>query len=290
MIRLLRFHQYLKNLFIFLPAFFALKITNPANLLSCLLAFCFFSILASGVYIFNDWKDLNADRMHPVKKFRPLASGKVSLKAAMFLMVCCLLTGSIGLYLLSPAEFFIGFIYVVLNTAYSLHLKHIAILDVAIIAVGFVLRLYIGAAAADVTLSKWIIGMTFLLALFLALAKRRDDVLIYMETGKKIRRVIDGYNLEFVNASMMVMAATVIVSYALYTVSPAVVSRVGTDQLYLTTFFVVIGILKYIQITIVQGRSGSPTEILLKERFIQGTILGWLLSLGFLLYSHDKVF
>jgi len=284
MIKLLRVHQYLKNTFIFLPLFFAGKITDPERLTSCIFAFCFFSILASSVYIFNDWTDLKSDLKHPIKKLRPLASGKVSLKAALILMIFCLLLGGTGLYLLSPWGLFIGVIYILQNIAYSLRLKHIAILDVTIIAVGFVLRLFIGSAATGVVLSKWIIAMTFLLALFLALAKRRDDVLIYQETGKRMRRVIDGYNLQFINAAMTLMASTVIVAYTLYTVSPGVVDRIGSDKLYVSTVFVILGILKYIQITIVLGLSGSPTQILLKDRFMQITIFGWVMFFGWMIY------
>jgi 4-hydroxybenzoate polyprenyltransferase len=170
----------------------------------------------------------------------------------------------------------LGF-YFLLNLAYSVRLKHIPIVDIFFIATGFVLRVFAGAFATNIPPSMWIIIMTFLLALFMALAKRRDDVLLTSQ-GRATRKNIDGYNLEFVNAAMSVMSAVIIGSYIQYTVSEEVVQRLGTHYLYLTSVFVILGIMRYMQITFVQGASGSPTTIFLKDRFLQLTILLWLLS------------
>jgi 4-hydroxybenzoate polyprenyltransferase len=164
-----------------------------------------------------------------------------------------------------------------MNILYSLKLKHISIIDIFIIATGFVLRLFAGSVVTDIKLSMWIVIMTFLLAIFLALAKRRDDIILSSQ-GKDTRKNIDGYNLEFVNASMVLMAGVVVVSYILYTVSDNVIHRLGTDHLYLTSFFVILGILRYMQITFVEEDSGSPTAIVLKDKFMQFTIILWLLS------------
>jgi 4-hydroxybenzoate polyprenyltransferase len=171
-----------------------------------------------------------------------------------------------------------------MNIAYTLHLKHVAILDITTIATGFVIRLFVGSVTTGVPLSMWIVIMTFLLALFLALAKRRDDVLIYIDTGEKTRKVIDGYNLKFLDASMTIMASVVIVAYTIYATSPEAVERVGSEHLYLTTFFVILGILRYLQITYIEQNSGSPTRIILKDRFIQATLVGWLVTFDLLLY------
>jgi 4-hydroxybenzoate polyprenyltransferase len=171
-----------------------------------------------------------------------------------------------------------------MNIAYSLYLKHVAIIDVTVIAIGFVLRLFVGAAVTDIELSMWIVIMTFLLALFMALAKRRDDVLIYLNTGKKMRKVIDGYNLQFLDAAMAIMASVVIVAYTIYTTSAEVVERVHSQYLYLTALFVILGIMRYLQITFVQKESGSPTRIVLKDRFVQLTLIGWILSFVWILY------
>ena len=174
--------------------------------------------------------------------------------------------------------------YVLMNIAYSLYFKHVAILDVIIIATGFVLRLFIGSAVTGIQLSMWIVIMTFLLALFMALAKRRDDVLIYLETGKKMRKVIDGYNLQFLDAAMAIMASVVIVAYTIYTTSTEVVERFHSQYLYLTALFVILGIMRYLQIAFVHLDSGSPTRIILNDRFMQLTIAAWIISFSWILY------
>ncbi len=283
-IKLMRPHQYIKNLFIFLPLFFALKITNTTLLIQALIAFVAFSLSASAIYTLNDYYDIEDDRVHPKKKTRPLASGAISKPQAITIMGILFSIGFGLMYLLSLKATLILATYVVMNIAYSIWLKHIAILDITTIAIGFVLRLFIGSAVTGIALSMWIVIMTFLLALFMALAKRRDDVLIYLETGKKMRRVIDGYNLQFLDGAMMIMASVVIVSYTLYTTSAEVVARVGSQYLYLTALFVILGIMRYLQIAFVLLDSGSPTKIVLGDRFIQFTLLGWIVSFGWILY------
>lgn len=171
-----------------------------------------------------------------------------------------------------------------MNIAYSFYLKHVAILDIVIIAIGFVLRLFVGSAVTDIQLSMWIVLMTFLLALFMALAKRRDDMLIYLDTGKKMRKVIDGYNLQFLDTAMAIMASVVIVAYTIYTASPEVVARVHSNYLYLTSLFVIIGVLRYLKIAFIHKDSGSPTKIVLKDRFMQLTLLGWIVTFGWIIY------
>jgi len=175
--------------------------------------------------------------------------------------------------------------YITINIAYSFLLKHIAILDVTIIAIGFVLRIFVGSTVTGIPLSMWIVIITFLLALFIALAKRRDDVVIFLNTGKKIRKVIDGYNLQLIDGAMMVLASVVIVAYILYTTSKDVIKRLHSEHLYLTALFVVVGILRYLQIIFVEKNGGSPTNILLKDRFIQITILAWILSFAWIIYT-----
>ena len=283
-IKLMRPQQYVKNAFIFLPLFFALEITNKELLLYALIAFISFSLSASAIYILNDYFDIEEDRLHPKKKFRPLASGDITQNQSVVIMGILLSIGMFLMTLLSLKATFILVFYIIMNMAYTLWLKHIAILDITTIAIGFVLRLFVGSAVTDISLSMWIVIMTFLLALFMALAKRRDDVLIFMNTGEKMRKVIDGYNLQFLDGAMMIMASVVIVSYTLYTTSTEVIERVGSQYLYLTTLFVILGIMRYLQITFVLLDSGSPTKIILKDRFIQLTLLGWIISFGWILY------
>lgn len=281
---LIRPHQYIKNFFIFLPLFFALKITNTELLVNACIAFVAFSLSASGLYILNDYHDIEEDRRHPKKKYRPLASVAISGKSALTVMGLLFLSGGTLMTSLSVQAAGILGAYILMNIAYSFYLKHIAILDVTIIATGFVLRLFVGSAVTAVPLSMWIIVMTFLLALFMALAKRRDDVLIFLDTGEKMRKSIDGYNLEFLDGAMMIMASVVIVAYILYTTSTEIIQRLQTDRLYLTALFVILGIMRYLQIAFVRKKSGSPTQIVLKDTFMQLTILGWLVAFASILY------
>ncbi len=283
-IQLMRPHQYVKNLFIFLPLFFALKITDIHLLSNSLIAFIAFSLTASAVYILNDYHDIDEDREHPSKRDRPLASGAISKQQGIGIMLVLFGIGFLLMSILSIKAAIILIIYVVMNILYSLWLKHIAILDIIIISIGFVLRLFIGSSVTHIELSMWIVIMTFLLALFMALAKRRDDILIYLDTGKKMRKVIDGYNLQFLDTAMSIMASVVIVAYVIYTSSPEVVDRVDSHYLYLTSLFVIIGIMRYLQIAFVLQDSGSPTKIVLRDRFMQFTIVGWIITFAWILY------
>jgi len=281
---LIRPHQYIKNFFIFLPLFFAAKIAEIYLLTNAAIAFVAFSLAASAIYVFNDYIDIKDDRRHSKKKHRPLASGAISKFQATIIIALCLLIGSALMVSVSPKATGVLSAYVIMNIAYSLYLKHIAILDVTIIAIGFVLRLFIGSVVTDIPLSMWIVVMTFLLALFMALAKRRDDVLIYLNTGKKMRKVIDGYNLQLLDTAMSIMASVVIVAYTIYTTSPEVVARINSQYLYLTSLFVILGVMRYLQIAFVLQDSGSPTKIVLKDRFMQMTIVGWILNFAWIIY------
>ena len=275
-LKLLRPHQYIKNLFVFAPLFFTFSF-NFEQIVDCIVVFVLFSFLASSIYILNDYMDIEEDRQHPKKKFRPIASGEVSKNSAKILFFLLSIPSLVASYFINIDLFVVLTIYFVLNIAYSLGLKHITIVDIFIIASGFVLRLFAGASVIDNQLSMWIIIMTFLLALFLAVAKRRDDVLLAFE-GKETRQNIDGYNLEFVNAVMVFMAGVIVVAYVLYTVSDDVIDRLNSSNLYITAFFVILGVMRYMQITFVEGNSGNPTKVVLKDRFLQLTILFWLAS------------
>ncbi|MEL6652638.1 MAG: UbiA prenyltransferase family protein [Bacteroidota bacterium] len=282
---LLRPHQYVKNAFLFLPAFFALQITRWEVVWPVSLGVLAFSMLASSVYILNDYRDREDDRKHPRKKDRPLAAGTVSPRTA-FIMMGVLWTTSLGIFFwLDLYAFFWVLGYWLMNVLYSQGLKHIPILDISIIATGFVIRVVVGSLVVEepIALSMWIVLMTFLGALFLALAKRRDDVLL-AEEGNKVRKSIDGYNLEFINGAMMIMASVLIVSYISYVSATEVQENLHSNQLYVTVLFVILGVLRYMQITFVEERSGSPTRILLGDRFIQLTLLGWVLTYVVLIY------
>jgi decaprenyl-phosphate phosphoribosyltransferase len=287
-LQLARPHQFVKNGFVWLPIFFGGKLGNLWALEQTLKAFAAFCFAAGGIYVLNDLKDIEENRAHPTKKNRPLASGAVAPRGALIFMAGLLALAALAGSLLPKPDFLcILGAYLILNVAYSFFLKHHAIVDVVCIALGFVLRVLAGGVAAAVPISHWIIIMTFLLAIFLALAKRRDD-LILVSGGQDARHSIDGYNIEFVSVSMAVMAAVIIVAYILYTVSPDTIQKHGTDRLYLTGLWVVVGMLRYLQLTLVENRSGSPTKILLQDRFLQTVLTLWILSFFFLLYNFGS--
>lgn len=280
---LLRPHQWLKNLFLFIPAFFGERFLEPAVMGRVSAGFLAFSLVAGSVYILNDMKDREADGRHPEKSKRPLASGRVGIRAACILMAVAAMAG-LGLAAsLDWAFFLILGAYFVMNVGYSMELKHVALVDICIIALGFYLRIMAGGTLGDIPISKWLVIMTFLLAVFLALAKRRDDVLIFLAKGERMRVSLDGYNLEFINSAMTLMAAVTLVSYIMYTVSEEVAHRMG-ESVYLSAFFVILGLLRYLQITLVEGKSGSPTKVLMRDRFIQACLLGWVAFFAVLLY------
>jgi decaprenyl-phosphate phosphoribosyltransferase len=284
--KLLRISHWSKNLFLFLPLFFSgIFIENPWEAVNIAIGFICFSLTASVVYIINDIKDVEDDREHPEKRHRPFAAGTVKIRSGIILAIFLLVTSVFVGYWLRPEFLAVLGAYFIINLAYSLKLKHVPLLDISIIAIGFVLRVVAGGVISQIYISHWILIMTFLLALFLGFAKRRDDVKIFLESGKKMRRSIDGYSLEFINTGMSLMGGVTIVSYIMYTLSDEVTNRLG-HHLYLTSLFVIIGVLRYLQITFVQEKSGNPTKILLKDVFIQLVLVGFVLTFGFLLYVN----
>ena len=282
-LRLLRPHHWIKNFFIFLPLFFSLQITNLAYLERTVGAFIIFSMVASSIYIYNDLKDIEEDRKHPTKKLRPIASGVVSVPKAITLMVF-LMGGGLALAYALQLRFFLAIlVYLVMNMAYSSGLKHVALIDVFIIAFGFILRIYAGGVVINNALSMWIILLTFLLALFMALGKRRDDVVL-AQNGAKTRKNISGYSLEFLNISTAVMASVILVCYIFYTISPEVTSRFHSPHLYFTVIFVLFGVLRFLQVSLVENKSSDPTIVILHDHLMQLTLLGWIGSFIVLAY------
>lgn len=287
---LLRPHQWLKNTFIFLPSFLDGKLMNQEFLMPSVIAFVSFCMAASCIYCFNDIYDVEADRKHPVKRWRSIASGAISKTMGYAMMMLCAVASLsvISIFPLTSVRksqlLLIISSYIIINIAYCIKLKRFAIVDVFIIATGFVLRIFAGGVATGIYLSHWIILMTFLLALFLAFAKRRDDVVMYLETGVKARKNVNRYNLTFMNQVIGIIASITMVCYIMYTVSPEVTERLHSPFLYLTAIFVLAGIIRYLQLTIIDVKSGSPTKILMKDRFVQCCVLGWILSFGMIIY------
>jgi decaprenyl-phosphate phosphoribosyltransferase len=255
-----------------------------AGLFLGFLSFCF---VASSIYIINDYRDIEDDKKHPVKSKRPLASGAVSKSTSLIICIILAIAGFAIGYFIREKFLFILAIYLVLNLAYSFGLKNVPILDIVILAIGFVLRIKGGAVIAHIGVSEWLNIMVFLLALFMAIGKRRDDVLLKQASGTDMRKAVKGYNIEFLNVVLALVCAVIVVAYFMYTMSPEVLLRMGTYRLYYTCLFVLAGILRYLQIIFVQSASGSPTKILYKDRFIQISLVLWIASFYLIIYMKD---
>ena len=250
--------------------------------------FASFCLISSSIYCFNDLKDVEADRQHPKKCKRPIASGNVSVMGGYSMMILCTI-GALALIPLAnsvntPYLYLIVIGYWLMNIAYCLKLKQFAILDVSIIAIGFVMRVLIGGVVTDIWISHWLVMMTFLVTLFLAFTKRNDDYRIYEQTGTKPRVSITGYNKTFINEATAIIASVTLVCYIMYTMSPEVIHRLGTRYVYLTSGWVLAGLLRYLQNMIVFGLSGSPTKSLVKDHFVQFCIVGWIVSFFVIIY------
>ncbi len=283
-LRLIRPEQWVKNAFLFIPIFFSGHIYESTSWWAVLAGFICFSLCASAVYVLNDYRDIENDKLHPVKCKRPLASGEVLPREAAFLAVTLFLTAVIGAWLLNPEFFGLLLCYSLINLAYSLKLKHIPIIDINIIALGFLLRVGSGGILSQTPVSHWLAMMTYLLALFIALAKRRDDLSLKEKSGITLRKAIDGYNLTFVNIAMGVMAAVLVVTYILYITSPAVEHRYQFNYLYLSIIPVVTGMMRYLQLSFVLEKTGSPTKLIFKDLFLQMVLLIWLSFFAFAIY------
>lgn len=267
--------------------FFGGSLLDCGDICCSLITFAAFCLTASSVYCFNDIIDAEADRRHPVKCHRPIASGAISVTKGYMLMAVMpvLATGVIAT--LPQHRWQVAAViggYYVLNLAYCAWLKHHAIIDVCIIAFGFVLRIMAGGIATATVLSRWIVLMTFLLTLFLSLAKRRDDVLRMTRTGEAPRKNTVRYNLTFINQAITITASVTIVCYIMYTISPEVLSSHNTEYLYLTSIFVIIGLLRYLQLAVVDEQSGDPTKVMWRDRITQTIILLWGLSFLVIIY------
>ncbi|MFT3936413.1 MAG: decaprenyl-phosphate phosphoribosyltransferase [Chitinophagaceae bacterium] len=290
---LLRPKDWAKNLFLFLPVFFGGELFDIPRLQHLFAAFFAFCFVASTVYIINDYRDREDDKKHPKKRLRPLASGKVNPNAALVIAAILLITGLVLAYFSDTQLRFISILsfYFLMNMGYSFGLKNIPILDILIVAIGFSLRVKAGGYVSGIVVSVWLNLMVLLLALFMAIGKRRDDIILKLSTGTDMRKAVKGYNVDFLNTMLAMFSAIIIMTYIMYCVSPITTARTGTYHLYYTSIFVIAGLMRYLQITLVQNEAGSPTDVLYKDRFIQATILLWVAGFYALLYwKNNSIF
>lgn len=278
----MRPHQWVKNAFVLAPLFFTPEAQNAGNILATVIAALCFCAASSAVYILNDWRDREADRLHPDKRSRPLAAGTVDERTALIAMAALAAGAVIVGALVSTTLLAFLLAYLAMQVGYCLYFKHVSIVDVLALAVGFVLRVEAGAAVASIKPSVWIVICSGLLALFLAIAKRRDDLV--RELDDEHRRSLSGYTRPFLDAALAMVLGALLVSYLIYTTDQQVIARLG-ENLYLTTPFVVGGILRYLQIALVEERSGSPTRIVLTDPFMIVCVVGWAVAFAAVIYG-----
>ncbi len=283
--RLLRVPQWIKNLLLFFPMIFSENLTDSEMLGRTGLGFVAFCMMASCIYIINDYRDIDHDRVHPTKKTRPLASGLVSERTAARLAVSLGVVSLLVAVIVGREFAGILLVYLLINLAYSFKLKEIALVDISIVAAGYLLRIFAGGVIGSILISHWMILVTFLLALFLALAKRRDDILLQKNQNVTARAAISGYNLEFSNVALTLAGSVLVVAYIMYTTSPEVTQRIGSNLLYLTSLPVIIGILRYFQLMMVSERSSDPFDVLVRDSFIQIIVLLWLIATVWIIYG-----
>jgi len=278
----LRPKQWLKNLFVFAPLLFGKAFLDPHKVNLALIAFGLFSAMASSVYILNDILDVERDRLHPSKKDRPIASGRLPIPLAAVLGIL-LGAGALTLaFIHMPPLATILAIYASVNIAYSLGLKHVVILDIFAIAVGFVLRVFGGAVAIEVEASRWLLTCTIFISLFLAACKRRGEITLVGDSNAT-RAVLRSYSIGYVDQIINLSAAGTVMTYALYTLDPVTIAKLHTHDLIFTLPFVIYGVLRYMHIVQHKGQGGSPTEALLKDRMILVTVVGYVGVVAWLL-------
>jgi 4-hydroxybenzoate polyprenyltransferase len=278
--------QWSKNAFILIPLVFAQKAFDPSSLLKGLAAFASFCLLASGVYLFNDMLDLESDRLHPVKKKRPLAAGLISSRslrvASGLLLFFALLWGSS----LGRLFFLAMLSYVVIQVLYSFHLKHVAIIDVFCISAGFFLRIVAGALVIQVSISHWLIICSVLISMFLALAKRRSELAFLGEKNAvDHRKSLGSYSLRILDQMVAVTAGSALLSYMLYCVSAETIQKFRTNHLIYSSPFVLFGLFRYLYLIYEKGKGGAPEKVLVSDVPLGVALILWILTCVLVIYG-----
>ena len=284
-LKLIRVKHWLKNGLVFLPLFFSMNLCNIQYLSLCFLAFVIFSLSSSVVYVLNDMADVEKDKLHPIKKNRPLASGAISMAQAKIVIVilCILIAFMMGLLYWNDPNFFIiliPIVYIILNLLYSKWLKHISIIDVVILVSGFVLRGMYGGVVVDVVVSKYLYLMIIFGSFYLGFGKRRNEMI---KNGKKSRKVLEAYNQAFLDKNMYVCLALAIVSYSLWCVDPMTIARTGHDYLFWTIPILMV-ILQLYSLNIEGSSHGDPIEVVLSDKRLLVVIVLYIFVMTGLLY------
>ena len=283
-IRLFRPTQWSKNLFIFAPLIFAQEFFVASLILKTGAAFVIFCLLSSSMYIWNDICDIEKDKLHPKKSSRPIASGKIKIKSAIIIFFAMCIASLIMAFLLATKFFLMSLLFVALQVAYSLKLKHVAIIDVFVIAAGFYIRVVSGGLVIEIPLSSWLLICTFLLALFLSISKRRYELVLLESNASNHRHVLKEYSPYFLDQLIAVVTASIFVAYCLYTVSEETIEKFGTRNLIFSIPFVLYGIFRYLYLIHQKGKGGSPEELILRDKALLINISLWILTVFSVLY------
>ncbi len=284
LLKSIRPQQWLKNLFIFAPLIFSENIFNRSMFLQSLLAFAVFCLLSGALYILNDLKDIEEDRLHPIKSKRPLAAGELKKRQAIAAFVILSFISLLFASLVNEEFLWVCLVYYFLQIAYSFALKHVVILDVFIVASGFFLRVIAGAVAIQVQISPWLLICTTLLALFLALSKRRHEILLLDEEAVNHRPILKEYSPYLLDQMISVVTASTVIAYCLYTISGETIEKFGTNKLILTVPFVLYGIFRYLYLIHQKAEGGTPETLILKDRPLLFDIFLWIISAALIIY------
>jgi len=282
----LRPTQWTKNFFIFAPLVFAREFFRLELWLKTGAAFAIFCLLSSAVYLANDVLDLEEDKRHPKKSKRPIASGRITPGRAVGMAVVLAVVSLVLAFVLNANFFIAGAVYGILQLAYSLKLKHVVILDVFIIAAGFVIRVVAGGLVIGVPLSSWLLICTTLLALFLAMSKRRHELVLLEDNAAAHRPILKEYSAYLLDQMIGVVTASTVIAYCLYTVSEETVKKFGTTNLIFTTPFVLYGIFRYLYLVHQKGKGGSPEELVINDRPLLLAIVLWIAAVVLILYTR----
>jgi 4-hydroxybenzoate polyprenyltransferase len=282
----LRPAQWSKNLLLFAALLFSIRFTQAATWYQTAIAFTVFCAFSSAGYILNDLLDLDADRLHPTKRDRPIASGDVSRPTAIVMALALILGGLALAWLLGSSFVAVSAGYLVLSGAYSVALKHYVLIDLFGIAAGFVLRAAAGAVAIDVPISPWLYVCTGLAALFLALGKRRHELVLLESTAGQHRRNLDEYTVELVDQLTLIVTAAAIIAYSLYTISGDL--RTSNPAMMLTIPFVVYALFRYLYLVHIKKAGGSPEELLLRDRPLGVALVAWIVVCGIILFLSTR--
>ena len=280
----LRPRQWVKNLFVFAAVIFSQNLFSPL-IWPALGAFAVFCALSGAIYLVNDLADQEKDRLHPTKRFRPIASGALPRSAAIVFAIVLLAGSLAAAFAIAPSFGWVALAYGVLLVSYSIWLKHIVILDVLTVAVGFVLRAVAGAEAVGVEISGWLVICTILIALFLALGKRRQEYLTLHGAAAAHRPILAEYSEGFLDQMIAVVTASTVTAYALYTMSPETVGKFHTRLLPLTLPFVLYGIFRYLYLLYRRELGGNPSDLLLSDRALLVNTLLWMAALVVIIYA-----